>query len=91
MAAAVQTWDVKPNVQINVILLASPVGIICVETRAGDYQEFILQTSDAMTVARVFQLVLRNDIEGVRPVVDYLKRGYQFRKIFSEVTTANQE
>ena len=54
VAAAVQAWDIEPNIKIDVILLASPVSIFGVETRAGNDQKFILKTSDAMSMARIF-------------------------------------
>ena len=42
VSAAVQAWDIKPNIKIDVILLARPVGIFGVESGAGDNQKFIL-------------------------------------------------
>jgi hypothetical protein len=42
VSAAVQAWDIEPNIKINVILFARPVGIFGVESGAGDNQKFIL-------------------------------------------------
>ena len=77
MSAAVQAWDIEPNIKIDVILLARPVGIFGVESGAGDNQKFILKTSDAMSVTRIFKLVFRKNVEGASAVVDYFKSSDQ--------------
>ena len=77
MSAAVQARDIEPNIKVDVILLARPVGIFGVESGAGDNQKFILKTSDAMSVTRIFKLVFRKNVEGVSAVVDDFKSSDQ--------------
>jgi len=91
VSATIQARDIEPNIEVDVVLLASLVCIFRVNSWASDNQKFILQTSDAVTVTGIFKLVFRKNIEGVGAVINDFKSWYQLRGVLQKISTTNQE
>lgn len=62
--ALIQRRNLKPNVQVYIVLLASLMSIVILLPRAGDNDELLAEGAGRMPVARELHLILGRELKG---------------------------
>jgi len=87
----VQVWDLKPQIEVDVVLLASLEGLVVLAAGAGDDEELVVEAADRVAVARVLHVIHAEAIEHVRVVVHDLEALLEGGGLSLDITAANKE
>ena len=91
MAADVQVGNFKPQIEINVVLLASFEGIIVFAARASNNLELVVEAAHGVTMAGVLHVVHAEAIKIVRVVIDNLETLFKRGRLPLDISASDQE
>jgi len=87
----VQVGDFKPQIEVDVVLLAPLEGLIVLAARAGDDEELVVEAADRVAVAGVLHVIHAEAVEQVCVVVHDLEALLEGGWLSLDVTAANKE
>ena len=91
MTADVEVGDLKPQVKVDVVLLAALEGFIFLASRASDDQEFVVKAADTVAVAGILHIIHRDAIEDARACLDDLEALLESGRLTLDVSTTDEE
>lgn len=91
VAADVQVGDFKPEIEIDVILLAALEGLVFFAARSSHDQELVIEAANGVTVARVLHIVHEDAVEHVGVVLHDLIALFERGGLALNVATTDEE
>ena len=89
MASHVQVGNFKPEVEVDVVLLASLVCSVIFAAGAGDDEELVVETADRVSVAGILEFIHGDAVECIGTVVDNLIALFQRGRGLVNLATSN--
>ena len=73
VSADVHVWDFEPEIEVDVVLLASLEGLVILTPGAGHDEELVVEAANGVSVASILHIIHAEAVEDVGVVINDLE------------------